>query len=56
MKDGIQEIILTLKLEMPNVLIPVICRDPFVSNEFKSVVSIIADQRIRCTLKFFGSS
>jgi len=50
LEDSIREIILTLKLEMLNILIPVICGDPFFSNEFKYVVSIIAGQWIRCTL------
>jgi len=50
LEDSIREIILTLKLEMLNILIPVICGDPFFSNEFKCVVSIIAGQWIRCTL------
>jgi len=54
--DGIPEIILTLKFEMPNILIPVICSDPFIFDEFKCVISIIADQWIGCILKFFGSS
>ena len=53
--DGIRDIVLALKLEMPNFLIPVICSDPFISNEFKCVISIIVDQRIRYILKFFQS-
>ena len=42
-EDVLHDIILTSKLQMPDILIPVICSDPFVSNEFRYVVFAVAN-------------
>jgi hypothetical protein len=51
MRKGIRNaLICSPKPKVPNILIPVIRRDPFISNELEYVVSSVIDQRIE--LKF----